>query len=384
MATVGFASSNWTWGDHGRTQRCIGASLYYRGALAAAQFAGRGMGGWVGERFRSRPDGTGEVYGQDREWHAPDVLWTELIGCTQEDLEATHRARANGQVVIGDLDDDVWQIPRTNDAHRVWASDDRPLYLQQLSACDAVITSTEDLAYKAQRLGPPVYLIRNAIDSTFITPHDPASKQVAWIGSTPWRANDLRILRAAGLSWWLDEHGQILYHGGHMVPPPVTDLHRAVHPDAQWRKSASLAEQAGLRYDQVETRPNVPFARYPWLWEPVGVSLIPLEDVAFNRAKSWLKGLESCAAGVPIIASAGFKEYEALREAGADIRFARSDRPAEWLDHLDVLMDEDERQMAGFVNSRVAKEHDITVKWLEWKGVFEDVLGASLIERALA
>ena len=124
--------------------------------------------------------------------------------------------------------------PRTNDAHSLWGYSKtrgrfkrHQLYLEQLAACDAVITSTEDLAYKAGRLGPPVYLIRNAVDCSFITPHDPAGLPVSWIGSTPWRANDLRILRTAGLSWWLDEHGQTFYHGGAMVPPPITETEKA-------------------------------------------------------------------------------------------------------------------------------------------------------------
>ena len=80
------------------------------------------------------------------------------------------------------------------------------------------------------------------------------------------------------------------------------------------------------------TLPNVPFAEYPRLWDGVGVSLIPLEDVPFNRAKSWLKGLESCAAGVPDHRLAGFKEYEALAEEGAHGPFRPLvDGPREWL-----------------------------------------------------
>ena len=154
MPTVGFASSNWSWGPDGKRTRCMGASLYYRGGLAAAYFQAAGLGGWVGERFRSRPDGTGEVYGQDREWHAPDVLWTELIGCTADDLEATHRARAAGQIVVGDLDDDVWQVPNTNDAHSLWVRELAPLGLRLLAyvlddfkrGTVAAVPQDEDLA----------------------------------------------------------------------------------------------------------------------------------------------------------------------------------------------------------------------------------------------
>ena len=383
MHTVGFTSSNWTWGPTGRTQRCVGASLYYRGALAAAQFAARGAGGIVAERCRTSTKGSGEmeIYGQDFAWHTPDVVWTEFLGCTEEDLFATRRARAAGQIIIGDLDDDVWQLPSTNDAHKVWNSDDRPLYFEQLAACNAIICSTEDLAYKAQRLGPPVFLIRNAVDCDWIRPHDPADKAVSWIGSTPWRAHDLSVLKAAGLSSWLDDHDETFYHGGHMDPPAVPDIAKAAIPGVHWKRSASLAEQAGLRGDQVVWRPNVPFVEYPGLWDDVGVSLVPLEDCPFNRAKSWLKSLESCAAGVPYVVSAGFPEQLALIEQGTMGWVVRNDRPKEWTRVLDNLRDPDVRRAQGRVNRTVALANDIRVRWIEWLAVFEEVAGFRLVRR---
>jgi hypothetical protein len=386
--TVGFTSSNWTWGEDGRRTRCMGASFYYRGGLAASVFAAKGLGGWVAERGRSRKDGALEILCSDHVWRAPDVVWTEWIGATQDDVERTLRARATGQVVVGDMDDDVWSVPRTNDAHKMWdaVGRDRVMvtrtqgYFAQLQACDAIICSTEDLARKAQRrLKRPTYLIRNAIDCEFITPHDPAGLPVSWIGSTPWRANDLPILRTAGLGRWLRDRDQVLYHGGHMEPPRVSEMARAtLGRDVAYRMPATLAEQAGLDPDQVVTRPNVPFARYPWLWENVGVSLIPLEDCPFNRAKSWLKGLESCAAGVPFIVSAGFPEYEALEDEGALFIEARSSHPGTWLAALDEFMNSDVRRRAGAINREVAERNDIRVRWLEWKAVLEDVAGFPL------
>lgn len=394
MPTVGFTSSNWTWGEDGTRTRCMGASLYYRGGLAAAYFRAAGLGGWVAERGRSTRSGAMEVLGQDHEWHTPDVVWTELIGATEEDVEVTRRARAAGQVVVGDLDDDVWAVPRTNEAHTMWDARGRDRvhftrtqgYFAQLAACDAIIASTEDLARKAARrikhpdgTVPRVYLIRNAIDPGFISAHDPAGLPISWIGSTPWRANDLRILRTAGLSRWLDDHGQRLYHGGHMQPPEVTEHQRRVlGPGVFYRTPETLAEQAGLRDDQVTTRPNVAFRNYPTLWHRVGVSLIPLEDCDFNHAKSWLKGLESCAAGVPMIVSAGFAEYEALAAEGAFIRFARSDRPREWLGWLEELSDDVVRRHVGVINRAVAERHSMANRWLEWKAVLEDVAGIRL------
>lgn len=393
---VGFTSSNWTWGEDGRKTRCMGPSFYYRGGLAAAYFRAHGLGGWTAERGRSRPDGSMEILSaEDHEWHAPDVIWTELIGATDEDVEVTLKARAAGQVVVGDMDDDVWSVPRTNESAQIWRASsqrDRVMvtrtqgYFRQLQACDAIICSTEDLCLKAgRRLDRPIYLIRNAIDPGFITAHDPAGLPVSWIGSTPWRANDLHILRTFQLSQWLDDWDQVLYHGGDLSPPEMSPmLLAAFGPDVRYHRPPTLAQQAGLAHDQVTTRPNVPFARYPWLWENVGVALIPLEDCAFNRAKSWLKGLEACAAGVPFIVSGGFPEYAALIEQGACGIIARNDRPKEWREALATCMDDGVRRRLGAKNREVAEANSIATRWLEWKAVLEDVAGRRLLTEALA
>ena len=368
--TAGFTSSNWTWGgrptrDHPKgDQRIVGASLYYRGALAAAQFRAKGLGGWVAERYRTTPSGALEILDYlDHEWHTPDVFWHNLLfkgddwerSTWNRDRDAIRSARAAGQIVIADVDDDYWAIPKNNNAYDKWSNGRGQYYFDQLAACDAIVCSTEALCYRAASLGPSVYLIRNAVDTTWLRAHDPARKAVSWIGSVPWRSRgDLALLRAAGLSGWLDANSQVAYHGGALDPPELTDLQRSL--GAHYERYPSFSDQTGVRPDQLTTRPNVMFSRYPSLWEPVGVSLVPMEDVAFNRAKSWLKGLESCAAGVPVIASS-MPEYEALAADGAAIRFAR--RPKDWTRHLTELLDPGLRREEGRRNRLVAERNDV-------------------------
>jgi glycosyltransferase involved in cell wall biosynthesis len=54
---------------------------------------------------------------------------------------------------------------------------------------------------------------------------------------------------------------------------------------------------------------------YRTIAENVDVGIVPLERSDFNRAKSWLKGLEFAALGIPFIASAT-PDYEKLHELG--------------------------------------------------------------------
>jgi hypothetical protein len=370
--TVGFASSNWVRIKvDGLDERAIGASLYYRGALVANELRARGFGGWIGSVWRPNADGSIEVMDHvDGTWHTPDVLWCQQWFAT-ELVEQTRRARASGQVVVCDIDDHYWSMPETNEAHKIWARQPEQIsYFEHMAACDAIITSTETLAYRASRLGPPVFLARNPVDSQWLTPHDPSDGQVGWIGSTPWRAHDLELFRDAKLDHWLKRRGQRFYHGGAMVPPELTPAQRAV--GARYRPFPSLSHLSGIDPSLVDEAPNVPFVDYPHLWDRVGVSLVPLEPVAFNRGKSWLKSLESCAVGVPYIVSAGFTEQDALIEEGS--RGRTWSKPRELLDHLDALMDPVVRRSEGADNRRVAERNDVRLRFVEWLAVFDQLV----------
>ena len=372
--TVGFASSNWVRITvDGKDERAMGASLYYRGALVANELRARGFGGWIGSVWRPDDDGAIEVMDHtDGTWHTPDVLWCQQW-FSEELVESTHRARAAGQVVVCDIDDHYWRMPKTNEAYKIWARQPESIsYFEHMAACDAIITSTETLAYRASRLGPPVFLARNPVDSRWLTPHDPSDGQVSWIGSTPWRAHDLELFCEAKLDQWLKRRGQRFYHGGAMVPPELTYAERMV--GAHYRPFPTLSELAGIDPSLIDERPNVPFVDYPWLWENVGVSLVPLEPVAFNRGKSWLKSLESCAAGVPHVVSAGFVEQDALIDEGSAGRTWAKGR--ELLDHLDDLQDPDVRRREGAQNRLVAERNDVRVRFVEWLAVFDQLIGS--------
>lgn len=407
MTTVGFLSSIWTpqkairgneievngqpnWWDHATEAvgHIVGASFYYRGALPAYMFEQAGMGGWVSPQGKINPDGSVAIRAMsDEEWHTPDVLWTQLVFGPNY-LKMTRSAKAAGQIVLGDIDDDYWKVPETNYAHGKWATaKKRGRYFTQLCECDALIVSTDSLGWKASKLGPPVYQIRNPVDSQWITPHDPwgggrKPLPCGWVGSTPWRAGgDLQLLKDAGIERWLRAHGERIAHCGHIAPTEEEEKYR-IAKGGQWSGlPPTMAGTLGISPLQVLEVPHVPFTEYPRLWDRIGVSLVPLEDVSFNRSKSWLKGLESCAAGVPFIVSwkddptwqRGFPEYEALLAEGAIGRTFRIDQPSELLAHLEDLQDPEVRRKEGAANRLVAEANDIRVRWIEWLNVINDV-----------
>jgi hypothetical protein len=71
-------------------------------------------------------------------------------------------------------------------------------------------------------------------------------------------------------------------------------------------------------------------AQWPAAVAGLGIGIAPLADTRFNRAKSWLKPLEMCAAGVPWVASPRV-EYRRLHAMGAGVL---ADRPRAWYREL--------------------------------------------------
>ena len=73
----------------------------------------------------------------------------------------------------------------------------------------------------------------------------------------------------------------------------------------------------------------------PAMLRNIQVGLVPLTRNPFNEAKSYLKGLEYVAAGIPFIATPT-EEYRLLEAAGIG-RLAET--PDEWRDHATALLD---------------------------------------------
>jgi glycosyltransferase involved in cell wall biosynthesis len=75
---------------------------------------------------------------------------------------------------------------------------------------------------------------------------------------------------------------------------------------------------------------------YPSSVAELTVGLVPLLDSPFNRAKSWLKGIEYASLGVPFIASP-LPEYRKLAELGAGVL---ADTPQQWYEAIAMLFED--------------------------------------------
>lgn len=349
----------------GQQRMSFGGTFLQRGAMPAMELNKHGYNNHLSWRFECAPDGHIRTLDMNGEWHDPDVFWSQRW-MHRDGPEQVRRARAAGQRCWADLDDAFHALSSTNIASKTTSSATNPEfnrdhYWKMLAECDAVTVSTQPLKREMERIGANAFVVRNAIQLERWPINDPgANSMFAWIGGVAWRSRDLQQLKINRLGDFLEYYSLPWFHGGDSQDPTV----------------AKAWDLAGLDPTRVKiaTAPLTHIAEYTKLWEPVGVSLIPLERCAFNESKSWLKQLESCAAGVPYVVSAKFPEQELLINEGTAGRQARNDKPQQWLDHWTDLLDPETRREEGAINRKIAENHDIQDRWRDWDDVYKQLI----------
>ena len=370
---IGFASSDWAVSviDPATDRPSWGGAGWARCGLPAKALRGQGFDVVEGTLVW---DKRAEVFGV-REWPRASEPEDAAVLHSDVDLIVLQRwmfasvavesrtARANGQVIVNDLDDHFWALDPRN---RAFAATDprrnviehRGHYLEALKVSTAVTVSTPYLASEVRRLGvrARVEVLENRVDlEAFRAVRENRASTptpvVGWVGATPWRSGDVETLRGV-LGPFLARHGLLAYHGGHLDG------------------SETFAHQAGLQDSDVLTEPMAPIWGYPRLFRRLDVGLVPLADHPFNRAKSWIKGLEYAAAGVPFVAQ-DLPEYRRLYAEGIG---QIAQRPHDWVRHLSRLLDPEARAREAAANLTWVKAWDIAQGIAQWRNLYLDLL----------
>lgn len=242
---------------------------------------------------------------------------------------------------IDDLifDDDAYRangnIYRLDAALRRSVLDDVKLYRTALEACGDGIGSTRGVADAMQRAGArSVHVIENGLDSEMLDlartlrserPPSASGETVTIFYGTGSNVHDADFdCAAAGLRTVMRErpHVRLCIVGELTLPASFTDL--------------------GNRVERL-TFMNYP--RYMAALARADISLAPLEDTAFNDAKSNIKYIEASVLGLPSVCSPR-ETFKRVVEHGANAFLAETD--GQWRDTLICLIDDAQvRQRVG-------------------------------------
>lgn len=253
------------------------------------------------------------------------------------------QARANGQVIINDIDDWYWGLDPSNQAFLATHPKHNKVeninnYRSILAASDLVTVSTPYLMSRLTWVKCPMVLVKNTVDLSKFTPHQHLSDTptIGWAGSTAHRSRDLETV-ASVLRQLLDTGEYRLQHSGHHQAYPT------------------FASRIGVRDSDVATMPLSDHNEYPNILN-FDIGIVPLNVVPFNRAKSDIKGIEYAASGIPFVAQV-IDAYQELKDSTGIGRLAK--RPADWLKQITALKDPKVRQEEADRNLEAVKVRDI-------------------------
>lgn len=258
-----------------------------------------------------------------------------------------HVMQAKGERIVVDIDDFHFSMDEQNIAHAATnphtnPTNNRMWYEIGIRQADHVTVSTAFLANFYGRRCRDVRLVRNAVETDRFSPvYQPDRPIYGWLGGTLWRSGDIELLS----SWLPDftaDHGVTVHHAGHIPGDP-----------------RHFAVRAGLK--AVQTSPMRSISGVPEMLHNFHVGLVPLARNDFNEAKSYLKGLEYAASGIPFIATPT-EEYRLLHAAGVG-RLAST--PDEWRDHATELLDTDVRR------EEAQRQREIVSQKFDIKGMGE-------------
>lgn len=252
-----------------------------------------------------------------------------------------------GVVVLNDIDDWYWGLSTENRAF--WESHPKRNpneninhYRKTLAASSGVIVSTPYLAQRLSEWVRPnqIKVFLNHVDLTNfkLWKHTESEKPViGWVGSTGHRSGDLKILKNV-YAHTKEKFGY--HHSGHI------GWYNAFH------------DQVGLGKDEVTILLPVPPERLGQLMR-FDIGVVPLHMSPFNQAKSWMKGLEYAAAGIPFVASPS-DEYLTLKKVYGIGRLAKGTH--QWMKHLNQLRDPQLRKNEAAKNIQKIKEANLNVE----------------------
>ena len=354
--TIGFLTYDWAVGTQPLQPN---GCAWYRCLLPMRELEKYNWRVGLGLPQFSKEHGFGMILQKDKAVHGWDILVFKLL-MRKEIASAMPIAKSLGQKIVVDIDDFFDGLDESNQA---FASTDpkrnednnREHYNSIINQADAIITSTPFLYDYYSTKHKHVYLVRNGIDLdrwTRRTDRAVRRPTIGWVGATPWRSRDLETL-SSWIGPFMKKNNLLFHHSGYT------------------RNSPLAREQLNIDKQRCTDSPLCPIREYPKLFTKMDIGIVPLNDLPFNHAKSYIKGLEYAAAGVPFVSSYS-PEYQYLADAGVG-RVARS--AEEWQYHLSELINPQLRKDEADVNYEILKENfTMTQTGADWHEVMAQIL----------
>ena len=284
----------------------------------------------------------------------------------QVSVAAIRQLRRVGKLVVGEVDDNYDCLPENSPGWKTLRQRPDKIRIEWLNEglrfCDRVTVSTPALAEHYSRYNDNIRVLPNYLDWTMwqnVQPQHEVERpriRVGWMGWLEWRGTDLEQLR----NWigpWLNRHPNVEFVSVGERHGNAKKLRKVGH--------VTVHDYLNIPKGQRATVKAAPFHDLAKINATIDIGLVPLTPGLFNESKSYLKGLEYAACGIPCVASPTEQYRQFVRE-GEDGFLATT--PADWQTHLDELVGDDllRRRMGAAAR---AKAETMTVQkhWRLWE-----------------
>jgi glycosyltransferase involved in cell wall biosynthesis len=356
--TIGFLTYDWSFGlKPVQPNGCA----WYRCYLPMNELKKGKYESAMGIPGFNKDHGFGILIPDNKAIHGWDIVVLKLI-MLERMVSMVDDAIKLGQKVVVDLDDHMEGLEKSNMAYHMTspqknAKNNREHYFKIIEKATALTTSTPFLKefYEKKYPNKPVYLVRNGIDINrwkIRKDHSGYLPTFGWVGATPWRSGDLEILDPY-FGKFLEENNCRFHHSGSIKNAPTVD------------------KKININKNIFTHEPMKPIYSYPEMFRKIDIGIVPLTDVDFNRAKSFIKGLEYAAAGIPFISSPS-PEYSYLADKGVG-RIAST--AEEWISHAEDLLNPKTRKQEREKNRELVKENfSMEKRGKDWEEVFDQII----------
>ena len=256
--------------------------------------------------------------------------------------------KLDGRIVL-DVDDDIHRVPSWNPGK---STPEGRRNVRRMAEMAALVTcATPALAEFYSRFNRNVVVLRNRLhwpmwgDLPPVWAHKSWRRfRVGYMGNMAFHRADLELI-AAPLRKWLLAHPEVEF-----VAAGDPRIHDVV--GTPWEQRVSTSQVWFRNLD------------LPYVTSCFDVGLVPLVKCDFNECKSWLKGMEYAACGIPCLASPTGEYKEWLSEAGG----YTCQHPRDFIERLDALAgDPDLVRSLGESAHRAARASSLDQHIEEWE-----------------
>lgn len=284
--------------------------------------------------------------------------------CTEPQYQFIQMAAGLGIKIIYDVDDDVFDLPEFNPAHKILTAH-KEGFLACMRSVDVITVSTKTLAKVIRKNVKfmvnvrthkeiPIIVAENRIDTRMFTPSlqrkANGTVTVGWAGSSS-HIGDLAIIQPALLGVADIPEVKIQFRGCEVKPEdPLASL-----SNFEFKYWTPVAEYA---------------SRMPlWPWD---IALAVTTDHEFNRSKSAIKMVEAGYCGIPCLAS-WVQPYEEFVSHDKELEWLLCASTSSWAKKLRVLINSpDLRQYLGLrMRNVVDKYYSFNKPHEGWEAAFK-------------